>query len=327
MRRRDLILGLGAGAVAPPRFVFAQQSTMPVVGFLNSQSPEQFAFLVTAFRQGLEKAGYAEGRNVAIEYRWAEGDYERLPAMAADLVRREVAVIAAGGGGAPALAAKAATSTIPIVFNVGGDPVKLGLVASLARPGGNLTGFNVVTGALDGKRLGLLRELVPDAGLIVVVLNPKNPNADLQLQDVQETTQRVGQQIEIADASTDGEISAALTRSATSGATAVLVGADPFFFSRRNKIVGLIAGLGLPAIYEMREFVDAGGLISYGTSLTEGYRQVGAYTGAILKGAKPADLPVAQPTKFELVINLKTAKALGLTVPPILLAQADEVIE
>jgi putative ABC transport system substrate-binding protein len=275
----------------------------------------------------LEKAGYAEGRNVAIEYRWAEGDYERLPAMAADLVRREVAVIAAGGGAAPALAAKAATSTIPIVFNVGGDPVKLGLVASLARPGGNLTGFNVVTGALDGKRLGLLRELVPDAGLIVVVLNPKNPNADLQLQDVQETTQRVGQQIEIADASTDGEISAALTRSATSGAAAVLVGADPLFFSRRNKIVGLIAGLGLPAIYEMREFADAGGLISYGTSLTEGYRQVGAYTGAILKGAKPADLPVAQPTKFELVINLKTAKALGLTVPPILLAQADEVIE
>ena len=325
MRRRELVLGLG-GAIALPRLARAQQG-QPVVGFLNSQSPTQFAFLVTAFRQGLEKAGYAEGRNVAIEYRWAEGDYDRLPAMAADLVRLPVAVIAAGGGGAPALAAKAATSTIPIVFNVGGDPVKLGLVASLARPGGNLTGFNVVTSALDGKRLGLLRELVPDAGLIVVVLNPKNPNADLQLQDVQETTQRVGQQIKIADASTDGEISAALTRSAIGGANAVLVGADPFFFSRRKKIVDLIAGLGLPAIYEMREFVDEGGLISYGTSLSEGYRQVGAYTGAILKGANPADLPVVQPTRFEMVINLKTAKGLGLTVPQLLLMQADEVIE
>jgi putative ABC transport system substrate-binding protein len=264
---------------------------------------------------------------VAIEFRWAEGDYDRLPAMAADLVRRKVAVLLSTGGSSSAIAAKAATATVPIVFTIGLDPVKLGLVASLNRPGGNITGVNLFVDQMESKRLGLLHQLIPTAELIAVLINPNNPAAADQLRDVQEAARAISQQLHILFASSASELDAAFAASVKVGVKAMLVAGDPFFNSQRNKIIALAASHSMPAIYEQREHAEAGGLMSYGTSLTDGYRQVGIYAGRILKGEKPADLPVVQSTKFELVINLKTAKALGLEVPPSLSAQADETIE
>jgi putative ABC transport system substrate-binding protein len=275
----------------------------------------------------LQRTGYVEGQNLDIEFRWAEGHFDRLAPLAADLVNRQVAVIVATGGPAPALAAKAATSTIPIVFNVGADPVKLGLVASFNRPGGNVTGVSFFVAELDSKRLGLLSDLVPGVRQTAVLLNPKNPNAGPQLSDITKAADTLGLQIIVLHAATVGDLDTVLANSPSADTGALLVGADAFFNSRRDQIVGLVARLGLPAIYEVREFVAAGGLMSYGTSLVDAYDQVGVYSGRILKGEKPTELPVVQPTRFELVINIKTANNLGLTVPPLLLAQADEVIE
>jgi putative ABC transport system substrate-binding protein len=327
VRRREFITLLGGAAATFPLRVRAQQQAIPVIGFLNPASPNAWKPYVDAFRQGLNNAGYVEGRTVAIEYRWAEGQYERLPLLATDLVRRNVALIVATGGSAPALAAKAATNTIPIVFTIGSDPVKLGLVASLNRPGGNATGVNMFVTQMEGKRLGLLRELVPTAALIAVLLNPNSPPAATQLKDVQEAARALGQQIHILHAGSEAELEAAFATTRQVGAGALLVAADPFFHSKRTYIVALAARHALPAIYEQREPALAGGLMSYGTNLSEGYRQVGIYAGRILKGEKAADLPVMQSTKFEFVINLTTAKALGIVVPPMLSARADEVIE
>ena len=326
MRRREFITLVG-GAATWPVAARAQQPAMPVIGFLNSTSPTAWAHLVAAFRQGLSEMGYVEHRSVGIEWRWAEGRYEQLPALAADLVRRQVAVIVSTGGLNSIFAAKAATTDIPIVFTTGTDPVKDGLVASLNRPDGNITGVHMFVSQMEGKRLGLLHELVPTAALIGVLLNPTRLPAERQLKDVQEAARAIGQQIHIVHASSERDLATAFMTLAQLRAGALLVGADPFFNSRRDVIVELAARHAIPAIYEQREFVVAGGLMSYGTSLPDGYRQAGIYTGRILKGAKPADLPVFQSSRFEFVINLKTAKALGIEVPPNLSARADEVIE
>jgi putative ABC transport system substrate-binding protein len=325
MRRRELML-LVAGALTAARALRAQQKAMPVIGFLNGTSPGPAAPFVAALRRGLSETGYLEGQNVAIEYRWAEGRYDRLPALATDLVGRKVDVIVASGGDRSALAAKSATSTIPIVFT-GGDPVDLGLVASLSRPGGNLTGFSIITVELHPKLLELLSELVPQAGVIALLVNPNNPNAERVTRDVQEAAHAKGVHIPVLKAGGESEIDAAFATLVQQQAGALVVGADAFFNSRRDQLVALASRHAIPAIYEWREFPAAGGLISYGTSLTAVYRQVGIYVGKILKGAKPADLPVEQPTKFELVVNFKIANTLGLTVPQSILARADEVIE
>jgi putative ABC transport system substrate-binding protein len=321
MKRRELMLLLG-GAMTAASGLGAQQKAMPVIGFLGSTSPGPNEPALAAFRQGLGDTGYVEGQNVAIAYRWADGRDDRLPTLAADLVARKVDVIATSGGTPPARAAKNATSTIPIVSTLAGDPVASGLVASLARPGGNLTGINMITAELMPTRLELLSELVPRAGVIALLANP---GAESMIREVQEAARAKGVQLQILKASSESEIDAAFA--SPSQADALLVGNDPFFMSRREQLVALAARYAVPAMYEWREFVAAGGLISYGTSRTGTWRRFGNYAGKILNGAKPTDLPVEQPTKFELVVNLNTAKALGLTIPPSILARADEVIE
>jgi putative tryptophan/tyrosine transport system substrate-binding protein len=326
MRRRDLIVLLGS-AMTAARALHAQQKAMPVIGFLSSASPGPFAPFVAAFRQGLSESGYVEGQNVAIEYRWAEGHYDRLPDLAADLVHSRVEVIATSGGDTVAGAAKGAAPVIPIVFTSGGDPVARGFVASLSRPGGNMTGVALLVVELVPKRLELVRELVPNAAGIGALINPKNTNAGRNLTALQEAARVKGVQLHIVEASAESDFEKAFASLASLQAGALVVGADPFFTARRAQIVALAAQHSLPTIYEWREFVDAGGLISYGPSLAGVYRQIGTYVGRILDGKKPADLPVEQPTKFELVINLNTAKALGLTIPQIILARADELIE
>jgi putative tryptophan/tyrosine transport system substrate-binding protein len=323
VNRRELMLMLGAAMTASGA-LRAQQKAMPVIGYLGIGSPGLYAPVVAAFHQGLSETGYVEGQTVAIEYRWAEGHADRLPALAADLVGRKVDVIAALGGRSPALVAKSATSTIPIVFSVG-DPVERGLVASLARPGGNLTGVSSLD--LTPKRVEMLSELVPGAKMIAVLVNPNNAIAGRMVQDVQEAARTRGLQLGILKASTESEIDAAFATLVELNADALVLPSDAYFNSRREQLVALASRYSVPAIYDWREYAAAGGLISYGPSLTAAYRLVGVYTGKILKGAKPADLPVQQPTTFELVVNLKTAKALGLTVPPSILARADEVIE
>ena len=326
MRRRELLLLLG-GAMTAPRVLRAQQKAIPVIGFLSSVSPGPLAGFVSAFRQGLSEAGYVEGQNLAIEYRWAEGRYDRLPGLAAELVGRTVDAIVTSGGTVSARAAKNATSTIPIVSVFGGDPVADGLVASFARPGGNLTGLSILVRELMPKRLELLAEMVPQAGTIALLVNPSNPNAERIIREVQEAARAKGVQLHVLKAGTEGEIDAAFASLVQLQAGALVVDPDGFFSSRREQLVALASRHVVPAIYAHRQFVAAGGLISYGIDDIPPARQVGIYAGKILKGAKPADLPVEQPTTFELVVNLKTAKTLGLTVPQLILARADEVIE
>jgi putative ABC transport system substrate-binding protein len=300
---------------------------MPVVGFLHSASPESNAHLVAAFRQGLSESGYVEGRNIAIEYRWAENHYDRLPGLTADLIAKRVALILAAGGTVTPLAAKAATATVPIVFVIGADPVKADLVASLNRPAANITGVSLITHLLITKRVELLRELLPAADVIGLLVNSNNPNAEIRSRDVQGAARALGRRIHVLYAGDERQIDAAFAKLAEQRIGALLVQSDPFFTTQRDQFVALAARHAVPTIYEQREYAAAGGLMSYGASQADGYRQAGAYAGRILKGEKPIDLPVMQPTKFEFVLNLKTAKALGLDVPPTLLATADEVIE
>jgi putative ABC transport system substrate-binding protein len=326
VRRREFIAMLGSAA-AWPLAARAQQPAMPVIGFMSARGPEDSAYLLEAFHRALAEDGFVEGQNVAIEFRWAHGQYDRLPAIAAELVSRRVNVITAVGGDPSPLAAKRATSTIPIVFGMGSDPVSAGLVESFNRPGGNVTGVTLLTNLMEPKRLGLLRELAPVAPLIGILLNPNFRPAALQLQQIEEAARGVGQRIAVTRASTDEELDAAFAALVEERVDALLVAADPYFGVRRERIVAFAARQRLPAIYQFREFAVAGGLLSYGINLPDIYRQFGVYTAKILKGAKPADLPVLQPTKFETVINLKTAKALGIKISDNLLSLADEVIE
>jgi len=331
MKRRDFIVAFVGATAMPlgsPHLACAQQPKMPLIGFLHSASPEPFRHLAEALLKGLSDSGFVIGRDVAIEYRWAQGQYERLPELASDLVRLNVDVIVSMGGAPAIAAAKAATSTIPIVFTSGRDPVAMGLVPSLNRPGGNITGIVVLAAQMESKRLGLLREMVPKAVLTAVLLNPRNQdNAQVQFNDIAEMARSSGQRIQIFQASTDHEIDAAFARMAEMRAEALLVAADPSFNNRRDRIIALVAQHKIPAIYEQREFALAGGLASYGTNLADSYRLAAIYIARILKGEKPSDLPVMQSTKFEFVINLKTAKTLGLEISPTLLATADEAIE
>jgi putative ABC transport system substrate-binding protein len=327
VRRREFITLLGGAAAAWPIAARAQQPAMPVIGFLSGTASAPFAHLVAAYRKGLREMGYVEGRNLAIEFRWAEGQYDRLPEMAADLVRRQVAVITTTGGDPAALAAKAATAIIPIVFTAGTDPVKSGLVASLSRPGGNATGVFILTAVMEGKRQGLLRELVPTVTRIAVLLNPTYTPAEAQLKEVEEAARTLGLQTQVLHASTELDLDTTFATLAQLRVGALQVCADPFFNSQRDHIVALAARYAIPAIYEQREFAVVGGLASYGTRLTDAYHQIGLYTGRVLNGDKSADLPVMQSTRYEFVINLKTAKALGLEISPTLSARADEVIE
>ena len=327
MRRREFITGL-AGATAWPLAARAQQPAMPVIGFLNSQSPDGYTERLRGFRQGLKEAGFIEGENVAIEYRWAENQLDRLPALATDLVRRRVAVVVALGSPNLAMVAKAATTTIPIVFLVGEDPVRFGLVASLARPGGNITGINLFNNEINAKRLTLLRELIPTAVRAAVLVNPTNASiAETTAKDVETAAHALGLRLQVHNAGTSREIDATFATFAGERPDALFVAGDSFFNSRRVHLVHLASHHRLPTIYASRAYPDIGGLMSYGTDVTDSYRQSGAYTGRILKGAKPAELPVVQASKFEFVINAQTARMLGLTLPPSLLARADEVIE
>jgi putative tryptophan/tyrosine transport system substrate-binding protein len=323
MRRRDIITLLGGAVAWPAR---AQQSKMPVVGFLGNGSRESDAFRVAAIRQGLKESGYVEGRDIAFEYRWAEDHNDRLPALAADLVRHEVAVIVLFSNVA-VLAAKSATATIPIIFAIGGDPIKLGLVASLNRPGGNITGVSFLLDTLVAKQFEVLHETIPKTALIGFLVSPTNPYAESDMNNVLAAAELVGQKIIIVKAHTDSELEAAFTTLVQQGAGALVVCADPFFTNRQDKLIESAARQKIPAIYYIREFAAAGGLMSYGTSITDAGRLVGLYAGRILKGEKPAELPVQQSVKVELIVNLKTAKALGLTVPSHIVARADEVIE
>jgi ABC-type uncharacterized transport system substrate-binding protein len=326
MRRRAFISLLG-GAAAWPLAARAQQPAMSVIGFLGSGTSAGFAPSVAAVRQGLEEAGYVEGRQVGMEYRWAEGQYDRLPALATDLVRRQVSAIVAPVSTPAALAAKAATMSTPIVFSIGGNPVELGLVASLNRPGGNITGVTWRSTELIAKGLELIVELVPTSTPIAGLVNPANPNTEIQSRDLHAAAHRLGRKVHVLNAGTERDIDSAFATVAHEGAGALLIGPDGFFYNRRDQLVALAHRYMLPTLYSWPEYVRAGGLMSYGSSLSDANRLVGVYAGRILKGVKPADLPVVQTTKVELIINLKTAKVLGLTVPPVLLARADEVIE
>jgi len=327
MRRRELMLLVGGAAFAWPLDARAQQSAIPVIGFLSSASPNAYGGRVAAFRKGLSESGYIDGQDVAIEFRWAQGQYDQLPVFAADLVRQKVAVIVSSGGDVAALSAKAATSSIPIVTVSGSDPVKAGLVASFNRPGGNITGASFVATELETKRLEILHDVVPTAAVIGILINPTNPAAESRAKDLQMAARKLDRTIYIASASSESDLEAAFATLIQQQADALLVSTDSFFTSQRDRLVALAARHALPAIYPWREFVEAGGLVSYGPIISEVYRQVGIYTARILKGEKPADLPFVRPTKFELVINLKTATALGLTIPRFTLTRADEVIE
>ena len=327
MKRREFITLLGGVAAVWPLCARAQQPAMPVIGFLSARSPDESVRSVAAFRRGLAENGFVEGRSVMIEYRWAHGRYDRLPALAAELVRRPVAVLVTTGAEPSALAAKAATATIPIVSTFGGDPVKRGLVTSLSRPGGNVTGIAILTTTLEAKRLGLLRELMPRATTIGVLLNPTFPPAADQLKDLQEAARAIGLELHLLRASSDHEIDTVFENVAQRRIPALAALSDPFLFGRRDRIVALAARRAVPTIYPFRDYAVTGGLMSYGIDIADAYRQIGVYAGRILKGTKPADLPVLQPIKFEFVINLKTAKTLGLAIPSGVLAIADEVIE
>ena len=326
MRRRKFIALLGGAVVAARPFAARAQQALPVVGFANSGSAQPQALMVAAYRKGLEEAGFVEGKNVLIESRWADGQYDRLPEFMADLIKRKVAVIMAGGPPA-ALAAKAATSTVPVVFTTGDNPVQTGLVTSLGRPGRNVTGVHVLFTELESKKLGLLRDVVPQADVVAALVNQTRPVAGSQTAELQAAAQKFGQRIQIIHAATEQDLEPAFASMVQLKVRALLVAADPFFNARRDQIVSLASRHAIPAIYEQRSFVAAGGLMSYGTNLADAYRQAGLYTGRILKGEKPADMPVVQSTKFELVLNLKTAKALALNVPSGLLTIADEIIE
>jgi putative ABC transport system substrate-binding protein len=328
MKRREFIITLlGSATTVWPLAGRAQQSVLPIIGFLDSGSQLANAHLVAAFRQGLKEAGYVEGQNVTIEYRWANGEYDRLPALAAELVRLPVAVLATGGGEPAARAAKAATTTIPIVFDATGNPVELGMVASLNRPGGNMTGVNQMVAELVTKELGLLHELMPEARVIAMLVDPNYPSSEAMVKTAQTAVRALDCNLQVLTAGSEQDIDTAFTNLARQGIGVLFVAPAPFFYNRRDRIIALAARQGIPTLYVRREFAAAGGLMSYGTSLADTYRQVGIYVGRILTGEKPADLPVVQSTKFELVINLKTAKALGLQIPDKLLATADEVIE
>jgi putative tryptophan/tyrosine transport system substrate-binding protein len=330
VNRRAFISLIGATAAPALLWPFgsrAQQPPLPVVGFLSARSPEESQHLIEAFARGLKEGGFVEGHNVAIEFRWARGEYSRLPALAAELVQQRVAVITAVGGEPSAVAAKAATSTIPIAFVIGGDPVSAGLVESFNRPGGNVTGVTVLTNMMEPKRLGLLRELAPGVELLGVLINPNSAGAARHAPDIEDAARRIGQRIVIAKAGTDDELEAAFGSLVRQRVGALRVAADAYFDTRRDRIVAFAARQRLPAIYHFREYAVAGGVLSYGVSITDAYRQLGLYAAKILGGAKPADLPVQQVTKFELIINLKTAKALGITISDNLLSLADEVIE
>ena len=325
MKRRDFVAGMAGSAAAWPLAARSQQ--LRVIGFLSSVSPGPTERAVMAFRNGLRDEGFIGGQNLAIEYRWAEGHTDRLPALVTDLLERRVEVLVATGGGPAALAAKAATSTVPIVFSAATDPVNLGLVTSLNRPGSNVTGVHVMTNLLEAKRIGLLNELVPNAATIGVLFNPDTPGAASQFAGLREAAQALAKSVQIVEARDERGIDMAMSGLARLKTEALLVAADPFFYAHHAQLVGLAARHAIPTMYEFREYAINGGLMSYGISLSDAYRQIGLYTGRILKGTKPSDLPVMQPTKFELVINLKTARTLGLNVPPALLARADEVIE
>ncbi len=328
LKRREFIRSLAGAAIALPLAARAQQPTLPVIGFLNSSSAVERVDLLRGFLQGLSESGYVEGRNVAIEQRWAEGDYDRLPKLAADLVGRRVSAIAATGGLTSVLAAKAATGTIPIVFVMGSDPVKAGVVASLNRPGGNVTGVSFLINTLSAKRVELLSQLAPKASTIGMIVNPTNPDAEMETRDASVAVQALGRKLVVAKASAENNVDAAFAALVAQGVGGLVVVGDPFLAGKGlPQIIALAAHHKLPAIYVLREYPAAGGLCSYGTSITDAYRQAGVYVGSILKGAKPADIPVIQSAKFEFVLNLKTARALGLTISQSLLLRADEVIQ